>query len=119
MADRLSGHPNMNGPPLDLAFSDTSDSNSGSVDMLSNETVGERRTRLEGQVNEDNERDREDSRVSLLPGLQDFVTFRSSCCFCVRTPMDSHRHCWVSSRNMFGALSVFLAVSVNMCCWLQ
>lgn len=64
MADRLSGHPNMNGPPLELAFSDTSDSNSGSVDMLSNETAGERRTRLEGQVNEDNERDREDMRVS-------------------------------------------------------
>jgi hypothetical protein len=63
MADRLSGHPNMNGPPLELAFSDTSDSNSGSVDMLSNETAGERRTRLEGQVNEDNERDREDMRV--------------------------------------------------------
>ncbi|GAQ80670.1 pseudo-response regulator 1 [Klebsormidium nitens] len=69
MADRLSGHPNMNGPPLDLAFSNTSDSNSGSVDMLSNETVGERRTRLEGQVNEDNERDREDSRPQMSPVL--------------------------------------------------
>lgn len=87
MADRLSGHPNMNGPPLDLAFSDTSDSNSGSVDMLSNETVGERRTRLEGQVNEDSERDREESRVS--PGLG-LLTYPSWYQFSVESASTSH-----------------------------